>query len=205
MKKLKSILIVVSCFSLVLGGVLLPVSAEENSVEYLISQDEFEMNKKLAFENIVKKYESGITTFSSTDYTYKYDPIETKISGLSSYKVCFGQPQGGTKFSSKGLGFYWADSSSKAGTFNMSIAFTKGPVTVGLNFVPGTTKTSKTSYFTAISDKQVGKYVKLHCARKYSVTHYRVYRKIRTASTWTHIGDEYPSTPYSQAFQVKVV
>lgn len=205
MKEMKVFLAITSCLAIILCGVKSPVSAKEGVVEYLVSQKNFKIREKNAYNEMVKKYEGNITTYSSTDYEYKYEKVETKITKLSAYKNCFGQPNGGTKFNSKGSGFYWADSSKTAGTFSMSVSFPAGPVNVGLSYAPGTTKTSKTSYFTAISSNQVKKYVKLQCARKYSVSHYRVYRKVRSATKWNFLKNEYPSTTYSQAFKVVTV
>lgn len=179
--------------------------AYQQNNEYIIPQEEFLTLEKQAYDEMVAQYENMDHMRSSSTYEYKYTPVETVITGLSDYKNAAGQPSGGTKWSTVGSGFHWKDSSYSPGSFPMNVSFGNKVVSVGLSYQPGTATNESTSYFTAINSNHVNKYVKLQVARKFSVTHYEIFRKMRTESTWTYIGDEYPSVPYSQAFRISIV
>lgn len=202
---MKKILLVFSIVSSMILSTIPSALAYDNNSYYELSDEELLISQRKAYEDMVAKYEGSNNARSSSSYEYKYDPVETVVTDLCAYKNATNQPNGGTMWNSKGSGFYWKESSYSPGNFSVDVGFAYKAVSVSIAYTPGTVIDESTAYFTAIKDNQVGKYVKLQVAKKYSVTHYKIYRKIRTESTWTYIGDEYPAATYARAFRTVVV
>lgn len=123
-------------------------------------------------------------------YAYTYKVVEERISEWSPYKTCFGQPPGGTVFHSTSSGIFWTDSSRSAGTWNISIQFSAGPVSVGVSLQPGVSGVTGELFTTTI----VGVPVLCQVRKKYVVKQIAVYRYDQYAGPQTAV---YDSTVYS--------
>lgn len=179
-----------------------PCYAKEQVTEYLTPQDEVDRLTQQAYDNMVAKYEGSNKERSTSSYEYKYEKVTTANTNYSNYRDAGGQPSAGTRFPTAGSGFFWMDSTYSPGSFSYGLSIGGKYVTIGISYQPGSMSNQTTAFFTEIGDDFVNKDVKLQVARRYTVTYYKVYRKIRTESTWTYISDEYPAVPIGQAFKV---
>ncbi len=178
--------------------VLANEKTEESSVITKVSNEDIEKYLEEYEENYSAK--SGRTT---GDYTTELVRLGTTTTGLSPYKEAFSQPSGGTKFNSANSGFYWADSSQTNGSYSVSLTIGGTIASVSLAYQPG--NVSVGGSFSAITPSQVGKYVKLYVARKYSVTRYAVYKVNKYTGSKTFWYYEHLSVPISQDFLIKTV
>lgn len=93
------------------------------------------------------------------------------------YKAAFSQNSQGHILSSKGSGYYWADSSKTSGSWSASVSFSGKIVGVSIGYQPGTKTSASGGVFERCPDNLIGKKTKLFCRRQYKVNRYAVYRK----------------------------
>ena len=134
------------------------------------------------------------------DYYNELVKIGSIITPYSDYKLAFNQPAAGTIFPTKGSGFIWGDSTQSAGVFSLSLSIGGTIASVSLNYQPGTV--TGNGVMVAIKDSQIGKPVKLYCARKYSVTRYAVYQVNKYTGQKSFLRYEHVSTVSQRAFQI---
>ena len=197
MKKIYYILLIMGMF-INLTPVLANEKTEESSIITTISNEDIEKYLEEYEESYNMK--AGRTT---GDYTTELVRLGSTTTGLSAYKEAFSQPSGGTKFSSANSGFYWADSSQTNGSYSVSLTIGGTIASVSLAYQPGNITSG--GVYVGITSSQVGKYVKLYVARKYSVTRYAVYKVNKYSGDKTFSYYEHVSVPCARAFTIRTV
>lgn len=196
--KLKKLFLSISLLSLC----LFPINVEATNDEGTIRRLSTEEVTKLEKEDLERAKSQSVQPYMD-EIVENWVPSGSATTSWGPYKAAFSQDSQGHVLSTKGSGYYWADSSKISGTWSASVGFSVKVVSVSIGYQPGTKTSESGGTIEICPDNLIGKKTKLFCRRQYKVNRYSVYRKNKYDSgDGTFVRYEY--VPSRIASQTKV-
>ena len=170
--KLKQLFLSISLLSLCLLPVNVSATNDEGTIRRL-SAEEISVLEK---EDLERAKAQSIQPYMD-EIVENWVASGSATTNWGPYKAAFSQNSQGHVLSSKGSGYYWADSNQTSGNWSAGVSFAGKTVSVSIGYQPGTKSSKSGGIFEMCPDSLIGKKTKLFCRRQYKVNRYAVYKK----------------------------